>query len=242
MESYNFDFINSDNLYLKKLKKEFNYYNQITLLNNDIQKVDWLCNWVHHQLYYLPGGNECEFLDPLNIINTAKLQKKGFRCIEFAIVLNGVLNSIGLTSRIVSLHKKSIEKLIFGATHAVVEVFIKDINKWVMADPAYNTIIYKDGNPQNCYEISESIQNKRKLTVNNKSISSEHYLKDMSKYMYYFQTYLNNNQFISCFEEDSCSVMYTPDNYYPKIYQRVYTLKNIIYITDIDKFYPIPGE
>lgn len=104
-------------------------------------------------LWEYNGENEPIQFDPLYILEQVSKGKQ-FRCVEYAVVLNGCLNALGLRSRILSLKMHDCETREYGAGHVVVEVFITELDKWIMADPQFNVVPYKNNEPLNAVELS----------------------------------------------------------------------------------------
>lgn len=228
-----FTYIDSKNEHLAELRKQFKLLDLVDGIIDDFEKVKVLCEWTHQQLYHLPVGNESNYTDPQNILNEAITNKKGFRCIEFAIVLNGLINAIGIVSRIVFLHRKGIEKLVGGATHAVVEAFLPSYGKWVLFDAAYNKYVLLNNIPLNSYET----------LINYNAIEDSSYIISIYNYLYYFETYYDNHVFIANSEVNSKRLMFIAKGCYePKVYQRKYTLMNINYTMNFDDFYIVPSS
>ncbi|RXZ82784.1 transglutaminase domain-containing protein [Paenibacillaceae bacterium] len=226
-----FTYIESDHDYLVNLKREYGLEELIHTHSDDFSKVKSLCDWAHHKLFYTPAGYESTLMDPDNIIREAKIKKIGFRCIEFAIVLNGLINSIGIVSRIVFLHKKAMEKLIGGATHAVVEAFLPSSGKWALFDAAYNQHVLLNNVPLNCYET----------LLNYKNVEASSYVSSIHKYLYYFESYYDNHVFIADHHVDSKKIMLvTGGEHEPRVYQRVHPLINVDVTFNPDNFYIIP--
>lgn len=224
--------IRDDHPYLNRLKQEC-MYNWIHLnedLDSEVDRIKHLMKWVHEKLFYLPTGNVSKFNDPLNILKEATRDKVGFRCIEFAIVLNGLINSLGVVSRIVFLHQKRMDKLIGGGTHAVIEAYLPTFNKWVLFDPSYKKVVYFRGEPLNGYEILRNL----------KSLKDQ-YTESIAKYLCYFEVYYDNHVFITNSLVDSKKLMLITQNAkVPSVYQRLYPLVNIKYTRNYNEFYETP--
>lgn len=104
----------------------------------DLETVRALTPWVAG-LWEHSGSGRPSAADPLTILLEAK-QGKRFRCVEYAIVLAGSLNALGIPARTVGLMRKDVETRFSGAGHVVVEAYLRDARTWVMVDPQWVAI------------------------------------------------------------------------------------------------------
>lgn len=76
-------------------------------------------------------------------------------CRRFCYILTGALLSAGFDARIVSFSSSLFRR---GARrHVVVEVLIEELDKWVVLDPTFDTLVLVDGKPVSALELHEAV-------------------------------------------------------------------------------------
>lgn len=239
-----FTYIDFNNTYLRRLRNIYQIDKMINSNMSEIECVLILSNWVH-SLWVHEGTNIPSKYDPISIIEESK-EGRGFRCTEYAFVLNGLINSLGIHSRIVNLMNKDIETLESGAGHNVVEFFAREQNKWIMADAAWDIITVKNDIPLSSLELYYAIiddpRDIKFLSISNKN--TDRYLEEIIKYLYYYSTYVDNRVGITITDGIQKQVMLVPMNAKnPRFFQRKHIIKNTIYTNSINDFYKSPiGE
>ncbi|MDR1054268.1 MAG: hypothetical protein LBL90_00170 [Prevotellaceae bacterium] len=84
---------------------------------------------------------------------------------EYGIVTTACLNSIGIKSRIFALKTKDSEIRPYGAGHVLLEVFLNDLDKWIMVDPQWDIIVYIDGMTLNTVELQDAVTNRKDIKL-----------------------------------------------------------------------------
>ena len=76
-------------------------------------------------------------------------------CRRFCYILTGALLSAGFDARVVSftsaLSRRGVRR------HVVVEVLIEELNKWVLLDPTFDTLVLIDGRLASALELNEAV-------------------------------------------------------------------------------------
>jgi hypothetical protein len=114
-------------------------------VSGDLQTVVAIRQWVRNQ----QSDDPADWLGPY-VEDTEEPQKlieeqrKGLHsgCRRFAYILSGALLSVGFDSRVVNASEDLGRSI---RTHTLVEVWIESKGKWVLVDPAFDTLILVDG-------------------------------------------------------------------------------------------------
>lgn len=148
--------------------ERFTSPHESTLINN-------LLRWTYEVLLqpsYIE--NTISYSNSIDIIETAKKQKKCLNCYCHAYVLRDALQCFNIKSRIV--YCLPINCDYFG-NHVVVEYFSLQDNCWVLLDPTYNLILTDDeGHKLNLLTLRQSIINCKPV-----STISSHRFEKISK-------------------------------------------------------------
>lgn len=234
---YTFTWDAPDDAYLIQLRTEFELETLTADCENDLQRVAAITDWVHN-LWEHDGSNEPEQPDPLSILREVRRGER-FRCVEYAIVISGCLNALGIPSRTVGLKMKDVETRKSGAGHVVAEAYIAELDKWIMADGQWNIVPIAGGAPLNCVELQKAIADQREITtLGDTSESPADYLEWIGPYLYYFDVKLDNR----IAERDHYeSLMLVPDGAKkPHVFQRKRPIENMLYTHSPSAFYPRP--
>ncbi len=235
---------NQDSPYLRKLRAEYPIDSLANLGNTELDKARIIASWVHN-LWEHDGQNVPEKNDALYILEEVKKGKR-FRCVEYGIVTTACLNAIGLKSRTLSLRTKDAETRPTGAGHVVMEVFLNDLNKWIMIDPQYDLIVHLNNIPLNAVELQEAItQNKPLEFWTSEEGSQVIYIPWIYPYLYYFTFPFDNRENISSDERllinGKSNIMLVPIGAKePKVFQKLYPIDYCIYTHSINDFYREP--
>jgi hypothetical protein len=232
------------NEYLQTLREQYELDKVVAGAANDTEKALRIVNWVHQQWQH-NGSNEPSKSDALTILEEAK-QGKNFRCVEYGIVTTAALNAIGLPSRTMGLKMKDVETIESGAGHVVMEVYLKDINKWVMLDGQFDAMPVLNNVPLNAVEFQQAIANNydaleiRSLSGTSKS----NYIAWVYPYLYYFDVKFDNREGIALKRETidtKSSLMLVPIGAkLPKVFQVKYPMDMYKYTNSLTDFYESP--
>ena len=234
------------NPYLQKLKDKYALDSIAAQGKTDIEKVKLMSSWVNG-LWKHDGWNVPEKRDALYILEQVE-QGKRFRCVEYGIVTTACLNAIGMPSRTLALKTKIVETTTEGAGHVVMEVFLKDQNKWVMVDPQWNTIPYLDNVALNAVEFQQAVTEKKKVEVwsGQSEIEASQYIAWIYPYLYYYSVKFDNRENISNDEririDGKSDVMLVPIGAKnPTAFQVKYPIDYCVYTNSILDFYRSPN-
>jgi len=240
---------NSNDPYLTKLRQDYHLDDLVQDAQTDYEKILLATHWVHTRWQH-NGWNHPPVSDPLAIL---ELVQKGerFACVEYSIVLAGVLNSLAIPTRVVSLKMADVETRELSAGHVVVESYLTQLNKWIMIDAQMDAIPTASGLPLNAIEFQQAIHaNNQDLAIDSLNSNSialcpniQEYFFWIAPYLYYLDTPLNNRftygQTKSRFHEGR--LMLVPlGAKNPTVFQKDTSLTNFLYTHSVETFYKKP--
>lgn len=187
-----------------------------------------LCIWASKRISH--GQSEARNPDAISILKDADSGMK-LRCVEYSILLKESLQCLGISSRTLALKVKNIETIEVSGGHVVVEAYLKEYNKWTMFDPQFAAFATLRGQPLNAVELQSTLTRKdRNLKIKAK-VPRAGYIRFLYKYLIYFDTRLSARKIL----------MLVPLGFKnPKIFQRVYPMKNYVYTHSLKTFYQKP--
>lgn len=226
---------------LVTLRQEYKLDSLVLACKTDFEKVTKIQSWVQSRWKH-DGENVPERKDALFILREAEKGKR-FRCVEYSIVAEQCLLSLGFTVRGIGLMAKDISEVKSGGGHVVNEVYISDLSKWVLIDPQWDVIIISDGKPLNAIELQNCIANNVNFEIlnPNQTITKEEYEKWIGPYLYYFTTTLRGER-IEIIDRIIGSkkqlTLYPKEAEQPKYFQNLFRINNSYYTNSISDFYP----
>lgn len=224
-----------------KLRSEYQLDSLVKDCKSDFEKVIKIQSWVQSRWKH-DGNNVPEQNDALYILKEAEKGKK-FRCVEYSIVARQCLASLGFKVRGLGLMTKDISDVKSGGGHAVNEVYLPDLSKWVFIDPQYDVMTSYQGIPLNAVELQNCIANNKdfELINPNKTISKQDYIKWIGPYLYYF-TVTINGQDIGMWDRivgnKKQLTLYPIGAEKPKYFQKLIRIQTANYTHAIKEFYP----
>lgn len=224
------------------LKNEFQLDSLIKDCKTDFDKVTKIQSWVQSRWEH-NGRNVPEKNDALFILREAEKGKQ-FRCVEYSIVAGQCLLSLGFTVRSLGLMAKDIRDVKSGGGHVVNEVYINDLNKWVLIDPQYDVITVYNGTPLNAVELQDCISNNLSFEIlnPNRTITREEYTTWIGPYLYYFTTTLKGES-IGVWDRiignKKQLTLYPKGAERPKYFQNLIRINTSYYTNSVKDFYPI---
>lgn len=185
----------TDNKFLRQLRSRYELLTIIENCKTEFDKVKYLTHWTSIQWKHT-SSNRPSRNDALTILDEAR-QGKRFRCVECSSVLCAALTAVGIKSRVLALKTKDVETKKYGAGHVVVEAYLNDLNKWIMADGQFNIIPANDNVPLNAVELQRALSNGENYTFisHNGKLrlkSIKRYQDFINEYLYYFDTSFDN--------------------------------------------------
>lgn len=236
---------NQNNTYLQTLRTQYNLDAIVAGAANDTEKALRMVNWVHKQWKH-NGANEPSKPDALTILAEAK-EGKNFRCVEYGIVTAAALNAIGLPARTMGLKMKDVETIESGAGHVLLEVYLPDLQKWVMLDGQFDVMPVLNNVPLNAVEFQKAIaDNYDKLEIRSLSgTSKQQYVSWVYPYLYYFDVKFDNREGAD-FKRESIdgknSLMLAPIGAnLPKVFQKRFKMDMYKYTNSIVDLYQAPA-
>lgn len=148
---------------LAELAKEAGLTKMLCGIKSDFEKLKVLTLFVHRAFSHA-GDTDLNAHDPLSILRAAKLGTN-MRCVEYSILLAGLLQAAGYPARVLGLKRKDAAIADYGAGHVCVEVFLFQLDKWVFVDPQCAAILEKEGIPQSGVEIRDNFEKTQKMKI-----------------------------------------------------------------------------
>lgn len=155
-----FDFVHENPALpeLQEFRKQFKLDQVVDGAKTEWEKIRRLRAWTAANWdWFLPNSEFEDLLswDAGKILSGAagqgNLSKRGGNCLHYAIVFAQACQSFGIPARIVNTNYA-----IWGG-HELVEIWSRDYEKWIMADPNFDTMFYdkKTGIPLNILELHD---------------------------------------------------------------------------------------
>lgn len=235
----------TSNPYLTELRKKYPIDSVVSGADNDLERVKRIASWVHN-LWEHDGWSEPEKNEAMYILDEVKKGRR-FRCVEYGIVTTACLNSIGIKSRVLALKTEDVETRPLGAGHVLLEVFVEDINKWIMVDPQWDIIPHLQEVPLNAVEFQAAITDRKNVQVwtSNKENTRERYIPWIYPYLYYFSVHFDNRENIKkdrIMYKGKRDLMLVPEGAKnPTVFQQKNPIDYMIYTHSIKDFYKNPN-
>ena len=156
-------------------------------------------------------------------------------------VINGCLNALNVTCRILGLMTEDVETRESGAGHVCVEAYLNDLNKWIFIDGQWGIIPIFNNKPLNALELAECIENKEKIRIETlkQPSSVEGYYNWIKEYLYYFNytewIKTENGELI-----DKVIMLGPVGTKKPEVFQIKYPLQVDVYTNSVADFYSNP--
>lgn len=101
-----------------------------------------------------------------------------------------------MTARTLALKTKDVETRASGAGHALLEVYLNDLQKWIMVNPQFDAIVLKYGIPLNAVEIQQAVTDGEKLDLftSKEDLNIEFYTAWIYPYLYYFDVRFDHSE------------------------------------------------
>ncbi len=181
----------ANNAFLTFVRTKYNLVQIVSGANSDLQKVIKLTDWIHTQWQH--DGNNSPNGNNVDQVLTGASQGNRYSCVGYGIALAGCLNAIGLKSRVLGLKRKDVETAACCAGHVCTEVFLNDVQKWIIADAQFDVVSMLNNVPLNAYELRNAIANNlNTLVLLGANNSKENYTSFVGTYLYFFDIKLNN--------------------------------------------------
>ena len=112
-----------------------------------------LMRWVNNQWKHNGWHAAPDSLNSLGILKSAIEEGQEYRCVEYGIVLNDILNSFGYPARTVGLKHIDVDYGGAGMGHVATEVWSNNLHKWIFLDPQFGIYAKRDSTILNIYDI-----------------------------------------------------------------------------------------
>ena len=237
-EHYTFRFAQPDDAALRMLREQYALDAEVSSSSADLDKLERICTWVS-QRWQHDGSNEPSSFDALTILREAVAGKQ-FRCVEFSIVLSACMNALGLPSRVLSLRTRDCQTRETGAGHVVSEVFLPDVQRWVLADAQWNAVLTGPDGTLSAYGLREALDERADVRSSQLSASTlREYLTWIDEYLFYFDVQFDTREFEKFPEARLMLVpLGAPE---PTVFQRRFPITGAIYTHSVPTFYPSPS-
>ena len=228
----------ADDPYLGKLRTQFELEDVVAGDESDYARVRSICEWVRGRWEH-NGDNEPKKSDPISILEEAAGGKR-FRCVEYAIVVAGALEAIGIPARVLALKTEDVETRPSGAGHVVAEAWLAEKKKWILIDGQFDVIPTLDGEPLNAVELQRALAAKKKgLGVDSLSgTKAENWFRWVAPYLYYFDTAFDRRHGVTRSPGALMLVPIGAKN--PTVFQVKYPISNMTYTGSVPTFYAKP--
>ncbi|WP_207497156.1 transglutaminase-like domain-containing protein [Aridibaculum aurantiacum] len=244
-EGYKFQYQTSaNNKYLQTLREQYQLDKVVENKQTETEKALALLHWVHSQWKH-DGDNEPKKSDALSILAEVK-EGKNFRCVEYGIVGTAAMNAMGMPARVLALKTKDVETTEYGAGHVLMEVFLKEHNKWVLMDGQFDVMPVLNNVPLNAVEFQHAIENNYdELELRSGVGTRKHnYVSWVYPYLYYFDIKFDNRQLV---DEQPVNyngkkgLMLVPTGAkQPTVFQKQYPITYCAYTNSLADFYAAP--
>lgn len=162
-------------------------------LSKAINLLEWLSTNTYHN-----GSSTVKISDnALDLLNYSfnNGESCGMNCRALSITLAECCLTIGLKARAVYIMPFSPYD---GDNHVVCEVWISELNKWIMLDPTYGSYVMDvDGNILNTYEVRTVLANQEDITFSKEINYNGNFNQNADEIKEY---YAKNLFYFSCLE------------------------------------------
>ena len=223
--------------YLKKFRDKYNLNRLVSKDKNELSTlkncVKWATNKWNHDNLGTPKHS-----DPISILEESEHGGR-FRCVEYAIILKACLTALGIKSRTLSLRRKDVETKKKWAGHVVVESYLEEHHKWVMADPQFGTIPFLNKTPLNAVELRDAIIARRPVKLYSlEKPKSKTYIKFIYLYLFYFRVNFDQRKIRN--KGTDGLILGPPGSLNPTKFEGEKTLEDNILINSKENFYQPP--
>lgn len=182
---------------LSDLKEKYDI-EKVAGSNDELSKVLNLLDWISTSIHHEGSISKNIEMNSMELLRYCfeKGKSNGINCRMKATILTEMLLSIGIISRIVSLHPLNPGDM---DNHVVSQVWLNEKSKWIIVDPTTNSY-FKNHNGEllNAIELREAIISEEEIVCNPKTNfggkldNYEAYLTYMAKNLFYMHSPLVN--------------------------------------------------
>ena len=228
--------------YLVRLRETYDLDAVVAGAETDTDRMMQVASWARSRWEH-NGSNRPSKSDPITILEEAEGGER-FRCVEYAVVVAGALNAVGIPARVVGLKSADVETRWLGAGHVVAEAWLADLQKWALVDGQFDAVVMLDGVPQSAAEIRLELDARpsdlRVVGVGlGDSDGREGYLRWLAPYLYYLDVGLDERYGT---DRQRGRLMLVPEGApEPHVFQRKSPIRHTIYTRSLAAFYAPPS-
>ena len=232
-----------DDPYLVRLRAEHALDAVVAGAGTDLDRVRRLSAWTRSRWDH-NGFNEPSAPDPLTILAEAAAGQR-FRCVEYAVVLAGALNAVGVPARVLGLKTADVETRALGAGHVVAEAYLADLGRWVMVDGQFDFIPVLDGEPLSALDLQGALATRpgdvafERLSEG--GISPGRYRRFIGPYLYYFDVRLDQRYTAGGDRDRRLLTLGPVGAPMPTVFQRTSPMGPQVYTHSAAAFYAAPA-
>jgi len=245
-----FNTVHTHTQYWDQLRQDYKLDELVVDCKSDLDRAMTVMHWVS-TLWKHNGDNVPTQSDPLYLLDQVINHHQNFRCVEYAKVTRGCLIALGLPCRILGLKTEDCQTRDYGAGHVVCELYLKDLNKWIMLDPQFDVVPFLDDVPLNAVEFMHALDIKSSqiqlLSLDKERLAglgyswndiSVQYYNFIGQYLFYFDTPVN---LYDLYEQTTgLGVMLVPVSApNPVVFQNTRSLDYLMYTHCVSCFYPV---
>ncbi|MBU5590443.1 hypothetical protein KQI89_01570 [Clostridium sp. MSJ-4] len=223
---YNEDFSTS---YLKSLSEDQGLFSKVEGATTDMDKSLKLLAWTH-EMFTFNKGSESGKEDAKDIIDSLKDAKKASDK-DMSIVFAQAVRTAGVYSRLGEFRVKDSQFYKKDSSLYVVEIWSKELNKWVMIDVAHKAYFSYEEVPLSAMEVLN--RNIAELEVREVE-KIEKYKKEMAKYLYSYSIPIDNN-FVGI-KKSNAYITYIPEGDMPELKSLNSYAGPSLYVNKVDMF------
>jgi hypothetical protein len=144
---------------VERLREQYGLDRVVQGETDEFKRILLLRHWIHTHMAIDDAHPTPVKLDTFAILDAA-LKGGKFNCTHFSIVAQAILNSYGYVTRRLGIGPGLPEEG-FDGHHAVNEVWVNSLAKWVAVDAKYDLHFEKDGVPLSALEIRDEVWKNR---------------------------------------------------------------------------------
>ena len=228
-----------------QLRAEYQLDDVIRGIEDEFEKVAALAGWVNSRWSH-SGTNTPSSSNPLVILREAA-DGASFRCVEYSVVMAGAAQSMGMPARVVGLKTRHAATARSAAGHVVAEVWLEDLEKWVVVDPQLGYVFRAEGVPLNAVELGKAlVQGPGSVEILSADgpvgwIQKTRYLLFMGPYLFHFDSLYDQRVFLTEEERTRGGMMLVPKGAPDlRVFQRRNPLEIDYFTSSVDDFYVVP--
>ncbi|SNC66673.1 Transglutaminase-like superfamily protein [Hymenobacter gelipurpurascens] len=238
--SYLFQYSPPTTDYLTRFREMYGLEALVAQQTTDLGRAKALCQWVHNRLEH-DGHQPFKSTDAFAILHAAMLGQP-VQCVEYGRVLATAFNALGMPARPLYLKSAKVQTKASAAGHALTEVWLPDLGKWVMVDSQADIIPTLNNLPLNAIELQQALSlNDNGLgIITSSGAKGKPYFRWLQEYLYYFDTVMDNRYNV---KSARTGLMLVPMGAHkPVIFQRVSSIHNMRYTHSPATFYASPTD